>query len=334
MASRPIWRGHLRLALVTCPVALYSASHERATLRFNLINPKTGNRIRMVSQDGETGEEVSRRDTVRGYEFKKDTYLILNEEDFESARVESSSNINVEKFVDISSVDPIYFDASYYMGPDGDAGMDVYAVLHEAIRRTGKMALARVVMNRRERAIGITPMGKGLVAHTLHEERDLNSANDVFGKLPDIGLDPEMVKLATQLIERQAGEYDPADFEDRYETRLREVIDAKLKGEGIELVSDDEPDRGNVIDLMAALRKSLGQEAKATSPTAERRPEKAPAAKRAPARQKKGPTSEEMRRQPAFKLPIEGGQKSDRQGDKVAEAPASERPASNRRKAS
>jgi DNA end-binding protein Ku len=283
MPSRPIWRGHLRLALVTCPVALYSANHDRGSLHFNLINPKTGNRIKMITQDSETEDELSRKDLVKGYEYKKDHYLTLTEDDFESARVESSSTIKVDKFVKVSSIDPVYFDASYYMGPDGDAGKDVYAVLRDAIASTGMMALARVVISRRERAIGILPMGKGLVAHTLHEERDLNPAADIFDDLPGTKSDPEMVKLATQLIERQAGKYDPADVEDRYEARLREVIDAKLKGEGVEPLEDDEPDRGNVIDLMAALRRSLGQEdegpAKKGAAPKKAAPKKAPAKK-------------------------------------------------------
>ena len=259
MAQRPLWRGHLRLALVLCPVALYSAHHDRGALRFNLINPETGNRINTVTLDSETRQEVSRRDLVKGYEFKKNTYVILTEEDFESARVESSSTINVEKFVDATTIDPVYFDASYYIGPDGNVGVDVYAVLRDAIASTGKMALARVVISRRERAIAIAPMGKGLVAHTLHDENDLNAAGNVFDRLPDAKSDPEMIKLATQLIERQAGVYDPADVADRYEARLREVIDAKLKGEGIDVLEEVVPDRGNVVDLMAALRKSLGQ---------------------------------------------------------------------------
>jgi len=110
------------LALVTCPVAMYAANHDRGSLHFNLINPKTGNRIRMITQDAETGDELSRKDLVKGYEFKKDTYVVLTDEDFESARVESSSTIKVDKFVDIASVDPIYFDASYYLAPDGKAG--------------------------------------------------------------------------------------------------------------------------------------------------------------------------------------------------------------------
>ena len=145
MAARPIWRGHLRLALVSCPVALWNAKHDRATIRFNLINPETGNRIRMMTVDAETDEELQRRDLVKGYEFRKNQYLLLHDEDFDSVKVESSSVMNIEKFVEIDSIDPIYYASSYYLAPDGDAGRDVYAVLREAIAETGRVALARVV---------------------------------------------------------------------------------------------------------------------------------------------------------------------------------------------
>ena len=283
MAQRPIWRGQLRLALVSCPVALYSAYREAASLHFNLINPKTGNRIRMITQDAETGEDVSRQDLVKGYAFKKDHYLLLTDEDFESARVESSSTIKIGKFVDSGSVDPIYYDSSYFLAPDGDAGRDVYAVLRDAIASTGKMALARVVIARRERPIGLLPMGKGLVAHTLHEERDLNDASDLFEGLPT-KTDTEMVQLAKQLIARQSGKYDPADVEDHYEARLRALIDAKLKGEGIEPEAEEEPDRGNVIDLMAALKRSLGQGGEKDGAKTKKAAAKPPAKKRAPAK--------------------------------------------------
>ncbi len=283
MAQRPIWRGHLRLALVSCPIALYSANHDRGSLHFNLINPKTGNRVKMITQDAETGDTLSRGDLVKGYEYKKNSYLILDEDDFESARIESSSTIKIEKFVDAGSIDPIYFDASYYLAPDGDAGQDVYVVLRDAIAGTGKIALSRAVVARREHPIAIMPMGKGLVVHTLHEERDLNDYGDLFGQLPSAKPDPDMIQLATQLIDRQTGTYDPADVEDRYETRLRAVIEAKLKGEGIEAEDGDEPDHSNVIDLMAALKKSLGQ-----SPDAAPAPKRAAKA-RAPAKEAAAP---------------------------------------------
>ncbi len=259
--QRPIWRGHLRLALVSCPIALYSARHDRGALRFNLINPKTGNRIKMVTQDAETGDELSRRDLVKGFEVHKDRYVIVEDADFEAARVAASSVLSVEKFVPMTSIDPIYFDASYYVTPDGDAGRDVFVVLRTAIEQSGQMALSRVVIAQRERAIALVPMQNGLVAHTLHEDRDLNDAHALFDHIPDGKADPEMVKLATQLIDRQVGTYDPSDVEDRYETRLRAVIEAKAKGEGIEPEADDEPDQSNVIDLMAALKRSLGQAA-------------------------------------------------------------------------
>jgi DNA end-binding protein Ku len=214
LSPHAIWRGHLRLALVSCPIALYSANHDRGSLHFNLINPKTGNRIRMITQDAETEAPVSRGDLVKGYEFKKDTYLIMSDEDFESARIESSTTIKIEKFVERNSIDSIYFDASCYVAPDGSAGEDVYVVLRDAIASTGKVALSRVVIARREHPIALIPMGKGLVAHTLHEKRDLNDYSDLFDHLPSAKLEPE---------------------------------------------ADEEPDRTNVVDLMSALRKSLGQ---------------------------------------------------------------------------
>jgi DNA end-binding protein Ku len=259
MAVRPIWRGHLRLALVSCPVALYNARHDRTSIRFNLINPDTGNRIRMITQDAETGKELERRDLVKGYEFRKNQYLLLNDEDLNSVKVESSAVMTVEKFVDADSIDPVYYDAAYHLAPDGDAGRDIYAVLREAIAKTGKVALSRVVISQRERTIALRPADGGLMAHTLFEERDLNSGQELFEGMDGIKVDPEMVELATQLVQRQAGKYDASDLEDRYETRLRALIDAKLKGEGIDAAEEPEIVTSNVVDLMATLRKSLGQ---------------------------------------------------------------------------
>ncbi|MCW3474889.1 non-homologous end joining protein Ku [Limobrevibacterium gyesilva] len=284
--QRPIWRGHLRLALVSCPVALYSAQHDSGSLHFNLINPKTGNRIRMISQDVETGEELARGDLVKGYEYKKDSYIILTEEDFETARVDSSSTMKIGKFVKAGAIDPIYFDASYYLAADDKSGQDVYKVLWEAIRDTGMAALSRVVIARRERPVAILPLGDGLVAHTLHEQRDLNSPKALFEDMAGVGTDPEMIKLATQLIDRQAGKYDPADFEDRYETRLRGLIDARLKGEGIEAIEEDEDGGSNVIDLMTTLKRSLGrftgEESSQKGPALRPKRRKAPASKGKP----------------------------------------------------
>ncbi|WP_428490677.1 Ku protein [Rhodopila sp.] len=294
MAQRPIWRGHLRLALVSCPVALYNAKHDRAAIRFHLINPETGNRIQMVTQDSETEKPLSRRDLVKGYEFKKNTYLLMTDEDFDSVKVDSSETMTVEKFVEADSIDAIYYDASYYVVPDGQTGRDVYAVLLEAIEKTGRTALSRVVIGQRERTIALRPMQGGLVAQTLFEQRDINDAKTMFDDAAAIKTDPEMVKLATQLIDRQTGRYDPSDLEDRYETRLREMIDAKLKGEGIEEEATPEPAQTNVIDLMAALKRSLGDDAAATKAdakpaakaTAKAKPEKPAATPHRPSRKR------------------------------------------------
>ena len=326
MASRPIWRGHLRLALVSCPVALFNARHDRGAIKFNMINPETGNRIRMVSLDAETGEEVARRDTVKGYEFQKNRYLLMTDEDFDSVKVESSSTMKVEKFVDAESIDPIYYDASYYVAPDGRSADDVYAVLREAILKTGKVALTRLVISQRERTVALRPVEGGLVAHTLNEERDLNSSTALFEDIQRVQVDPEMLALAVQLVDRQTGKYDPSDLEDRYETRLRALIEAKLKGEGADVEAEPAPAASNVIDLMAALKKSLG-EIPQPDLTAE------PAATKATKKAKKAPTPEEIRRQPAFKLPIEGGQKGSARTDKLAEAPKPEPVARTRQKA-
>jgi DNA end-binding protein Ku len=230
------------------------------------MNPKTGNRIKMVTQDADTKQPLNRSDLVKGYEYTEGKYIILEDEDFESAHVESSKTVKIEKFVAANSIDPIYFNSSYYMAPDGSGGEDVYVVLRDAIASTGKVALSRIVIARREHPIAIMPMANGLVVHTLLEERDLNDYSDLFDDLPSAKPDPDMLQLATQLIDRQTGRYNPADVEDRYETRLRALIDAKIKGKGLEPVIEDDREGSNVIDLMAALRKSLGQGAEPSAP--------------------------------------------------------------------
>jgi DNA end-binding protein Ku len=226
---------------------------------------------------------------VRGYEFEKERYVLLEDEDFEKARIETSSTMTVGKFIARDAIHPIYFDTSYYMVPDGEAGQDVYVVLRDAITASGMAALSRVVIARRERPVAILPLEKGMVLHTLHEPRDLYAYDTLFDRVPDARPDAAMVKLARQLIERQEGKFEPADTEDRYETRLREVIEAKLKGEGIEPETPTESRGDNVIDLMAALKRSLGQGARTAASTPKRKkPARAPAkkVKRAPTRKR------------------------------------------------
>ncbi len=281
--QRPIWRGFLRLALVSCPVALYSAHHAAAELHFHFINPKTGNRVRMVTLDAGSEEEVRRSDLVKGYEFRKDTYVLLDDSDFERAKVESSEVLNLDRFVPADSIEPVYYDDSYYMLPDGEAGADVFAVLREAIGRSGRIAMSRLVLARRERSVALMPMGPGLVLHTLHDPKEINDPAALFDELGKPKLDADLVKLAVQLVERQAAAFRPEDMEDRYEARLREVIEAKLRGEEIE-PAEEEPDRSNVMDLMSALKKSLGAPAAEKPKRAAAKPK--PATKKAAAKRR------------------------------------------------
>ena len=276
MSERPIWRGTLRLALVSCRISLVPARQDRNNLHFNMINPKTGNRIRNRTVDAETGREVERGKLVRGYEVEKGEYVLLTDEDFDSARVESSSTLSIAKFVKLGSISPLYFENAYYVVPQEDEAIDVYAVLRDALRKSGMMALSRLVLFRRERPVGILPLGQGLVLHTLHEESDLRDAGDVFAEVPGTAPEPEMVKLAQQLISRQTGTYDPTDTEDRYEARLREVIEERRQGKTISAEPEEDPaPRGNVIDLMAALRDSLKQGGRASGKKADDSPKSA-----------------------------------------------------------
>jgi DNA end-binding protein Ku len=275
---------------VFCPIALYSARQASAELHFHFINPKTGNRVRMVTLDGGTDEEVRRSDLVKGYEFKKDTYILLDDADFERAKIDSSTVLTLDKFVPADAIDPIYYDASYIMVPDGEAGQDVYAVLREAIGKTGRVGLARLVIARRERSVAIMPLGRGLVLHTLNDPKELHDPEEYFADLHTGKPDAAMVRLATQLVDRQTQRFAPADMEDRYEARLREVIEAKLRGEE-EPEAKEEPQRDNVIDLMTALKRSLGD-------TAEGKPAKAATGKtkgKAPAAAKPRATAAKRR---------------------------------------
>ena len=281
MAERPIWRGSLRLALVSCPIALYSVKQSGESLHFHYINPKTGHRVRMVTQDAETDDELARRDLVRGFEFERDRYVLLDEEDFERARIESSSVLTIGKFVRADSIDPVYYDASYYVVPDQaarDRQDDVYVVLRDAIAATGHVALSRLVLSRRERAVALMTMHRGpgahgLVLHTLHDMREITDPAHLFHDVPDTRPDPDMVALATQLIERQTQRFEPADMEDRYEARLRAVIEAKRHGAAPEPEPEAKP-AAKVIDLMAALRSSLGEEAPAPRRAGKARPKR------------------------------------------------------------
>lgn len=257
---RPLWQGQLKLSLVSCEVRLFPVLTQRDDIHFNLLNPDTGNRIRMQPTDAETGEALERADLVKGYQYSKDRYVVVTDEDLDELKIETSDVMAIDKFVPAEDIPPIYYDQSYYVVPAGKADNEAYGVIREAMRKADKVALARVVMSRRERVIALMPHHKGMIAHSLHEAEDLRDISDVM-RGGTAKPEADMVAIAAKLMEQKSGEFDPADFENRYEGRLRELIDAKLAGEKLP-EEPAEAERSNVVDLMTALKRSLAGKGK------------------------------------------------------------------------
>lgn len=276
MAPRTSWKGHLRLSLVSCPVRLYNATSSSGKVSFHLLHKDTHNRIRMKPHDPELGA-VERADLVRGYEYEKDQYVILDEEDFEKIEIESNKTINIERFVDESAVDQIYLDQPYYLAPDGAMAEETFRVIHEAMRQQKKVALSRLVLSSRERLIAIGVRDKGFLVTTLRTADEVRDHKLYFAEIDEGKPEKEMLDLAAQLIKQKAGPFDPSTFKDRYEEALLELVKAKIAGE--EPVVAQAPERGNVINLMDALKRSL--EESGGKPAAKSRSRKAPAKSRA-----------------------------------------------------
>jgi DNA end-binding protein Ku len=256
MATRPTWQGHLRLSLVSCPVALYTATASGGEVRFNMLHNTTHNRIKMIPTDPETGP-VDRSDIVKGYEIEKGRYVVVTDEEVKSVRLETTRTLDIERFVDESDIDRLYWNEPYFLTPDGDMALEAYAVIREAMRAAGQVALGRLVMHQRERLMALEPRDRGIVAFTLRTNREVKNAADFFDPIPDETPNTQMVDIATRIIEQQEGPFDPSQFNDRYEDALRALIKAKEKGSTIE--APTEPKEAEVIDLMDALRRSLGQ---------------------------------------------------------------------------
>ena len=254
-ALRPTWEGHLRLSLVTCPVALYTATESRSEIHFNLINPKTHNHIRMQTFDAGTGKVVDRSDLVKGFEVAKNKYILFEKEELDAVKLESTRIIDIEEFVDASSIDRIYWDQPYYLAPAGKTGVEAFAVIQEAMAKQNKVALGRLVLHNRERVCALEPRDTGILLTTLRSHDEIRSSSEIFDRnLPK----PErgMLDIAEKIIEQQEAKFDPTEFKDRYEDALRDLIARKKKGQPV--VAAEEPeDEGKVVDLMEALKKSL-----------------------------------------------------------------------------
>ena len=269
MAPRASWKGHLRLSLVSCPVRLFPATSAAERISFNQLHKDTHNRINMKPVDPELGL-VERSDLVRGYEYDDKQYIIIEDSDLEAVRIESNHTMNIEAFVDEDEVDVVYQDAPYYMAPDGAMAEETFVVLREAMRKSGKLAIARLVMTSRERVVTIGARENGMFVCTLRNPNEVRGTAEYFGNIPVGKPDQEMLDLAQKLIEQKVRPFDPKDYEDRYEAALMQMIREKLKGH--EPIIAAAPERGNVINLMDALKASLGD----AKPAARSKP-KAPA---------------------------------------------------------
>jgi len=283
MAYRPTWQGHLKLSLVTCPVALYTATNAAGDVHFHLINPKTNNRIKMITTDPETGP-IERKDLVKGYEVSKGEYILLTDEEIKSVKLESTKTIDIERFVPAGDIDRIYWDNPYYLAPDGKLAQEAFGVIRTAMEKSGQIALGRIVMATRERILALEPRGNGILAYTIRTDAEVRKADEIFDTISDAHADPAMISIAERIIEQQEGPFDPSGFVDRYEEALKALIEDKKKGDKPAKVA--EPDDTNVIDLMSALRASLEGKEKAAPPAKKPAQKAASAAKAKPAKAK------------------------------------------------
>lgn len=263
LSSRPTWRGHLRLSLVSCPVALYRATTKANDISFHLVNPETNNRVRMIPTDPDSGP-VERSSLVKGYELAKNRYVLISDEELDNVKLETTHTLDIERFVDVADIDRLFFDDPYILLPTDEAGTEAYTVIRAAMAENGRIALGRVVMHTRERLMAIEPRSKGLVAYTLRMRDEVVNFEKALDFVPDAKPKHEMIDIAVKIIEQLEGKFDPDQFKDRYEESLRELIRMKEKGKEPEIVAPP-ADTTNVIDLMDALKRSLGKKSPAKS---------------------------------------------------------------------
>ena len=258
MAPRPLWKGYLKLSLVSCPVAMYTATSTSSRIRLHIINRASGNRIRNQAIDSESGDVVENEDKVKGYEAGDGKYVLLEEEELDDVALESTHTIDIEQFVPREEVDEIYLDESFYVVPDDEVAIEAFAVIREAMKKKGMVGLGRVVTHRRERLLMLQSRGKGIAATALRYKNEVRDEHEYFDDIPDVKVRRDMIELAEHILESKRGHFDPSKFEDRYEDALRDLIKAKRAGKAP--ASAPSPKPSNVIDLMDALRRSVNAE--------------------------------------------------------------------------
>jgi DNA end-binding protein Ku len=266
VAPRPYWKGYLKLSLVSCPIALHTATSASERIAFRQINKQTGNRLRQQLVDEVTREPVESADKGRGYEYAKGTYIQVEDEELDAIAVESSHTIEIDKFVPRAQIDERYFDSTYYITPNDQVGQDAFAVIRDAMRGKDMVALARVVLAKRERVIMLQPWDKGLMGTTLRYAYEVRDSKDYFDEIPEVKVPGEMLKLAEHILETKRADFEPATFVDHYEDAVVKMLQNKQAGIVVAKESAPAAPR-NVINLMDALRRSVqGGKSKAEKP--------------------------------------------------------------------
>ena len=282
MAARPVWRGQIRLALVSIPIEIYPATKSGAQIQFHQVHEPTGKRIKYEKVVPGIGP-VDRDEIVKGYEVSKGHYILLDPEEIESVKLESRKTLDLVQFVDDDGIDPMYFEKPYYVVPSDDLAEEAYVVLRDALREAKKIGVGQLAMRGQEYVVALKPCGRGMILETLRYADEVNKSSGFFRDIGDTKPDPDLLDMASMLIERKAGEFDPAEFHNRYVDALKDLIAEKQKKKGEKVIQDPDADEpppkgSNVIDLMAALKKSLGEKEAASK--AKKAPAKKTAAKR------------------------------------------------------
>jgi DNA end-binding protein Ku len=253
---RATWKGYLKIAELTCPVALYAAASSSERITLHTVNRETGHRLHRRFVDSATGEPTPREDQVKGYQIGKDEYVVFEPEEIAAVVPENDKTLKVSAFVQEAEVDDVYFDRPYFLAPADRSAVGAFGLIREGLVTSGVVAIAEAVLFRRVRTVLIRAYGAGLAAITLNTDYEVRSASDAFSDVPDLEIKGEMLKLAQHIIETKRGAFDPSAFHDRYEAALAELVRAKLEGRRIEPPKRAAPTRSS--DLMAALRESAG----------------------------------------------------------------------------
>jgi DNA end-binding protein Ku len=264
VAGRASWKGYLKLSLVSCPVKLFPATSASAgKISFNLLHKDTMNRVQMKYHDPELGE-IDRADLVKGYQFEKDKYVVVTPEEFDEIEIESSKTIDIDGFVDTGDIDPIYFDSAYYLAPDGPIAEETFAVILDAMKKAKKVAVAHIVLSGRERLVTLQPIDDGFRLTTLRSAKEIREPATALEPLK-AKYSPDMLTMATQIIAGKKIDFEPEAFEDRYEEALLTLVKSKIAG-GTPVITKA-PERGNVVNLMDALRRSIEEERRPPAPS-------------------------------------------------------------------